>query len=293
MSNHELSAPKPPAEKQNTLPKTMTKLEEDICALIEKCRRFDRENPGPYDKRIPGNLHLFEVIADELETGILPVMRQELAAAEEAARDSVKEHLCERCIEQVNWEFQDAQTGALARHDAALTARVLEAQRMLRAQFADLAVEMEKHSNDHIHDDDPAERLGAAVEGVCADRINAILSHALASSAATPEPRTKPIVTGEDLGIGTDDEGNKHWKPRTQATKGTEMDGLLMKYFVLKPKGIDLYAQASRRAMRTYAAMIERDNETFANELRTWADAEYAQAIEDGMHAEPGDRWGA
>jgi hypothetical protein len=47
--------------------------------------------------------------------------------------------------------------------------------RELVAKLSDLAVEMEKHSNDHIHDDDPAERLGAAVEGVCADRIKAIL----------------------------------------------------------------------------------------------------------------------
>jgi hypothetical protein len=44
----------------------------------------------------------------------------------------------------------------------------------LVAKLSDLAVEMEKHSNDHIHDAMP-DNLGAAVEGVCADRINAIL----------------------------------------------------------------------------------------------------------------------
>ncbi len=69
--------------------------------------------------------------------------------------------------------------------------------------------------------------------------------------------------------------------------------GLLMKYFVLKPAGIDLYAQASRRAMRTYAALIDLDNPEFAKELREWADAEFAIAIDAGMHAEIGDRFGA
>jgi hypothetical protein len=31
------------------------------------------------------------------------------------------------------------------------------------------------------------------------------------------------------------------------------MNGLLMKYFVLKPAGDDRYAAASRKAMRAYA----------------------------------------
>lgn len=69
-------------------------------------------------------------------------------------------------------------------------------------------------------------------------------------------------------------------------------DGLLMKYFVLKPKGVDVYAQASRRAMRSYATLIETDNPQFAAELRKWADDEFAAAIEAGMHAEPTDRFG-
>jgi hypothetical protein len=47
-------------------------------------------------------------------------------------------------------------------------------ERELIAKFSDLAVEMEKHSNDHIHDVIP-DNICAAVEGVCADRINAIL----------------------------------------------------------------------------------------------------------------------
>jgi hypothetical protein len=45
----------------------------------------------------------------------------------------------------------------------------------LIGKFSDLAVELEKHSNDHIHDESDVTRAAAAVEGVCADRINAIL----------------------------------------------------------------------------------------------------------------------
>lgn len=69
--------------------------------------------------------------------------------------------------------------------------------------------------------------------------------------------------------------------------------GLMMKYFVLKPNGTDVYAQASRRAMRTYAGLIEEHNEQFAKELREWADSEWEQALADGMDApEVTDRWG-
>lgn len=73
-------------------------------------------------------------------------------------------------------------------------------------------------------------------------------------------------------------------KPRT--------NGLMMKYFVLKPAGTDVYAQASRRAMRSYAALIEPDNPEFAKDLREWADTEFEAALEAGMHAEPTDRFG-
>ena len=51
-------------------------------------------------------------------------------------------------------------------------------------------------------------------------------------------------------------------------------DGLLMKYFVLKPNGSDPYAAASRNALRRYAKDIERVNPTMAKELRDWADKE-------------------
>jgi len=60
------------------------------------------------------------------------------------------------------------------------------------------------------------------------------------------------------------------------------MEGLQMKYFVLKPKGDDKYAEASRKAMRAYATHIESTNAELARELRNWADNEYAaQQIEN------------
>jgi len=58
------------------------------------------------------------------------------------------------------------------------------------------------------------------------------------------------------------------------------MEGLKMKYFVLKPKGNDVYAEASRKALRAYASMIEHINPVFCNELRDWADNEMSEAKE-------------
>lgn len=49
------------------------------------------------------------------------------------------------------------------------------------------------------------------------------------------------------------------------------MSGLEMKYFVLKPKGNDAYARASRAAMRTYAKAIRPDNAELADALVKWA----------------------
>ena len=57
------------------------------------------------------------------------------------------------------------------------------------------------------------------------------------------------------------------------------MDGLIMKYFVLKPRGDDIHAAASRAAMRTYATMIQKDNLELADQLRAWADNEQADQI--------------
>ena len=58
------------------------------------------------------------------------------------------------------------------------------------------------------------------------------------------------------------------------------MDGLHLKYFVLKPRGYDIYAAASRAAMRAYANMIRSDNQSLSNELREWADREQTEARE-------------
>ncbi len=52
------------------------------------------------------------------------------------------------------------------------------------------------------------------------------------------------------------------------------MTGLEMKYFVLKPKGDDVYAKASRAAMRQYASLIREENEELCAELLAWADKE-------------------
>ena len=54
-----------------------------------------------------------------------------------------------------------------------------------------------------------------------------------------------------------------------------EMNGLQMKYFVLKPeskKDADDYAFASRMAMRAYAANIKHENPQLAKELHKWVD---------------------
>jgi len=52
------------------------------------------------------------------------------------------------------------------------------------------------------------------------------------------------------------------------------MDGLIMKYFVLKPKAkskFDIYAKASQQAMIAYANCIQADNNILAMELSMWA----------------------
>ena len=57
------------------------------------------------------------------------------------------------------------------------------------------------------------------------------------------------------------------------------MKGLIMKYFVLKPKGNDVYAEASRKAMRAYANHIHQHNKELAIELSNWADKESTNNI--------------
>lgn len=55
------------------------------------------------------------------------------------------------------------------------------------------------------------------------------------------------------------------------------MSSLLMKYFVLKPRGNDSYSNASRQAMLTYAKEIEAENPLLAVDLCIWVDSEINQ----------------
>lgn len=57
------------------------------------------------------------------------------------------------------------------------------------------------------------------------------------------------------------------------------MNGLLLKYFVLKPAGSDAYAQASRMAMEEFARDIADENPVLARELREWTERERAAAL--------------
>ena len=52
------------------------------------------------------------------------------------------------------------------------------------------------------------------------------------------------------------------------------MNGLLMKYFVLKPRGGNIYAKASRAALKAYADTVAGDNPELARDLKDWADKE-------------------
>jgi hypothetical protein len=52
------------------------------------------------------------------------------------------------------------------------------------------------------------------------------------------------------------------------------MEGLKLKYFVLKPAGTTLHAYACREAMRVYANVIEQENPVFAKEIMEWVDHE-------------------
>ena len=58
------------------------------------------------------------------------------------------------------------------------------------------------------------------------------------------------------------------------------MKGLEMKYFVLKPRGNDDYAKASRSAMRDYARKIYETDSSLSLELEEWAEMERLRARE-------------
>ena len=50
--------------------------------------------------------------------------------------------------------------------------------------------------------------------------------------------------------------------------------GLKLKYFVLKPEGEDLFAEASRQAMLAYARVIKSEDPDLYEELILWIDHE-------------------
>ena len=50
--------------------------------------------------------------------------------------------------------------------------------------------------------------------------------------------------------------------------------GLLMKYFVLKPNGNNIYAKASREAMLRYAGIVQIINPNLADDLVEWVEKE-------------------
>ena len=56
------------------------------------------------------------------------------------------------------------------------------------------------------------------------------------------------------------------------------MDGLKMKYFVLRPDKDDDHAFASRMAIRAYAANIRKTNPQLAKDLNIWVE-EIEQAL--------------
>jgi len=48
------------------------------------------------------------------------------------------------------------------------------------------------------------------------------------------------------------------------------MSGLEMKYFVLKPKGSDVYARASREALMAYSRFIKDENPKLSEDISKW-----------------------
>ena len=67
------------------------------------------------------------------------------------------------------------------------------------------------------------------------------------------------------------------------------MQHLFMKYFVLKPRGKDIFAEASRKAMERYAEVIAEEHPSFALEIDNWVAHELRDAIEVAKREEDGD----
>ena len=60
--------------------------------------------------------------------------------------------------------------------------------------------------------------------------------------------------------------------------------GLLLKYFVLKPRGTSAHAKASREAMLTYATWIKEEDSSLASSLRRWVSEEEATWKKEVKH---------
>ena len=50
--------------------------------------------------------------------------------------------------------------------------------------------------------------------------------------------------------------------------------GFKVKYFVLKPKGTDQFAKASRAAMRTFAQSMHGHDNELSDYVKAWAESE-------------------
>ena len=67
------------------------------------------------------------------------------------------------------------------------------------------------------------------------------------------------------------------------------MNGLQMKYFVLKPKGDDAYARASRKALLAYYREIRKENRELSNDLYGWVVSEIPDSELEEMGKALGD----
>ena len=59
---------------------------------------------------------------------------------------------------------------------------------------------------------------------------------------------------------------------------------IFLKYFVLKPKGTDIYARASRIAMNKYAEIIEEDDPELAKHLYEWTTKMVFKSFPEGKY---------
>ena len=66
------------------------------------------------------------------------------------------------------------------------------------------------------------------------------------------------------------------------------MSGLLLKYYVLKPKGNDQFAVASRAAMRTFAQSMHGHNNELSADVKAWAEKEAQLAADELTNAYKG-----